>query len=303
MKAAVKAFREAGISVWVWHYVYGGVAMDKNSQVISTKGPTPEAEAEFAKRHVQELGADGYVIDAEREYKTVSQHLRARRFMAALAGIGVPVGLAGWRFPKLHPEYPWAEFLEGTDYHMPQVYWNQPSIWRPRFGPEAELRTSVTDLLALKQIPIAPAGRAYIGDGHPNPRPEEITKFLETAAELGCPGVSFWALDFVYGHPGGKERGEAIAQFKWAGPPAASPRPPVSQTETGGQARYRVIWLAMRARKAPGMDAATIRWLKRGDVVTALQVRDLGAVGTWAEIEPGEWTAISWKGNKYMERV
>jgi hypothetical protein len=299
MQAAVGAFRSVGISVWAWHYIYGGVQIDKAGNVLRN-GATPEAEAEFAKRQVQTQGMDGYVIDAEREYQVADQHKRAKRFMGALEGIGAPVGLAGWRFPKLHPEYPWAEFLAGTELHMPQVYWNPPSFWRPSYGPEAETRTSVRDLLALKQIPILPTGRAYIGDGYANPKPEEETTFLRVAKELGCPGVSFWALDFLYLHPGGKERMAAISDYVWGTPLSPGGDSPPSTPQIGGNVQYRVTAFNLRVRSAPGMDARTIRWLWSGNKVTTLQVWDLGAMGVWAEVAVNEWAAISWKNRTYM---
>jgi hypothetical protein len=302
MKAAVAAFRAAGISVWLWHYIYGGVQMDDAGNVLRTNGPSPEAEAEYAKRAVDELSPDGYVIDAEKEFSKAQQFKRAARFMTALSGIGVPVGLAGWRFPKLHLDYPWAEFLAGCDYHMPQMYWNQPSWMRPSFGPEAELRTCVRDLLTLKQMPVIPTGRAFIGDGHTGPKPEELTTFLKTAVELHCPAVDFWALDFLYRHTGGKDRLAAISKYQWAGSPNPGPNPDPNPGPGEGS-KLIVVSYNLRVRVSPGMDARTIRWLWKGNQVKALQVRDLGGLGTWAEVADGEWAAVAWQGRRYMELV
>ena len=49
-----QALRAEGIQVWGWHYVYGN---------------SPTAEADIAIKRIKELSLDGYVIDAETQYK------------------------------------------------------------------------------------------------------------------------------------------------------------------------------------------------------------------------------------------
>ena len=49
-----KALKAKGIQVWGWHYVYAY---------------SPLAEADQAIQRVNELQLDGYIIDAEREFK------------------------------------------------------------------------------------------------------------------------------------------------------------------------------------------------------------------------------------------
>ena len=106
----VSALRSKGIDVWGWHYVFGD---------------QPVQEARIAVKRVQELNLDGYVIDAESEYKMNGKKNAAKRFMSELRnGLShsVPIALSSYRYPSLHP-IPWNEFLEKCDYNMPQVYW------------------------------------------------------------------------------------------------------------------------------------------------------------------------------------
>ena len=207
MAGVVRMFQAAGLKVWGWHYIYGGVYVSKSDQFY-VEGPLPADEADFARQQVQALNLDGYIIDAEKEWKGMNQKLRAKTFMDRLRGIGVPVALCSYRFPSLHPQFPWAEFLAGCDLHMPQVYW----------GPGravSDLEKSLFELLQLRSLPIVPVGRAYIGDGHADPKPEELTALMKRAFDRGMPGFSFWALDFLYMHAGGAARMAAIEAYQW----------------------------------------------------------------------------------------
>jgi hypothetical protein len=145
--------------------------------------------------------------------------------MWVLRNFGVPVALSAYRFPNYHPEFPWYEFASGCNYHMPQVYWQPPSKVN---GPVVELEQSIQQLNRIKVLPIVPIGRAYIGDGHAKPTADEISQFAKRAKELGVPGMSFWALDFLYTHEGGSSWADAIAQA-WGGADAPV-TPPVDPT-------------------------------------------------------------------------
>ena len=65
----VNALHAKGLQVWGWHYVYGN---------------NPTGEAKIAVQRVQELGLDGYVIDAEDEYKRTGMDKAATKFMTEL---------------------------------------------------------------------------------------------------------------------------------------------------------------------------------------------------------------------------
>ncbi len=209
----VTALRNSGLFVNGWHYV---------------TGDDPTSEAIVILDRIQQLRLDGLEVDAEGEYKAAGKAQAARRYMQTVrdvVGANFPIGLTSYRFPRVHPEFPWSAFAPFLNYHNPQVYWNPPAP--PYYGPVPELNKSVEQIRAVKNIPILPAGRAYIGDGHPNPTPAEMNDFMQRAKVLELAGVSFWAFDFLYLHPGGAARAEAIKNFSW---PTNTPPPPPPQT-------------------------------------------------------------------------
>ena len=75
------ALKQEGIEVWGWHYIWG-----KN----------PRGEARLAIRRARELGIDGYVIDAETEFKQEGMKAAAKVYMRELrAGLrNISIGLS-----------------------------------------------------------------------------------------------------------------------------------------------------------------------------------------------------------------
>jgi hypothetical protein len=217
MAEAVAAFKAEGFWVAVWHYIYGGVWIDKDNKP-QTFGSSPEAEADFARRMIDELEPCLYLVDAEREYKVSNQQARAIRFMNRLGAPGIPVALNSYRFPNVHPELPWAEFLfggSGCQFHSPQVY----------HGPGRavhDLNESMRQLKLRCDLPFLPMGRAYIGDGHADPKPHELIDFFQRCLEVDIPAASFWSMDHLVTQPGGQARAQAIAAFDW---PVSQPDP------------------------------------------------------------------------------
>lgn len=175
----------------------------------------PVQEADRAIERIMSLHLDGWEIDAEVSCK--GKYAEASKYVRHLADSfhDFPLGLCSFRFPSYHPTFPWNEFLDKSNYHAPQVYWNPPY---PSYGhgPMPETTRSYKELMDKKNMPFVPVGRAYIGNGHPFPTAEEETVFMETALNLGSPGVSFWAFDFLYSHSGGAERALAIKNFSWS---------------------------------------------------------------------------------------
>ena len=168
-----QALWERGINVWGWHYVYGY---------------DPVAEANIAIQRIQQLGLEGYIIDAEAQYKYPGRDEVARLFMDLLrqALPVFPIALSSYRFPTYHPTLPWEEFLEKCDYNMPQVYWEQAH------NPAEQLIRSVNEFLAITPFrPIIPTGSAYMrGDWQPSSA--EIIEFLDTARNLNLSAANFW---------------------------------------------------------------------------------------------------------------
>jgi hypothetical protein len=170
------ALKSAGIQVWGWHYVYGY---------------DPLGEARIATQRMQALQLDGYVIDAEAEFKLPGKDKAVRQYMNQLrAGLpSLPIGLSSYRFPSYHKDFPWAAFMEGIDYNMPQVYWEQAH------NAGSQLTASVKEFQALKPYhPVLPIGPGYKTGGWA-PTEADTKEFLNTALSLNIPAVSFFSWD------------------------------------------------------------------------------------------------------------
>ncbi len=193
----VAALRAAGIAVWGWHYVYGN---------------SPAAEATIAISRTQALNLDGYVVDAEEEYKAAGKETAARQFMTAVrSALTCPIALSSYRFPNYHPELPWATFLEKCDLHMPQVYWEQAT------NAGGQLRESKRQCDALPNArPYVPTGAAYGTPPVWNPTTAEITDFLTTAKALGLDAVNFFDWDYCKANL--PDLWPVIADFDWPAP-------------------------------------------------------------------------------------
>ena len=196
------ALKQAGIAVWGWQYV---------------RGDNPEAEASLAVQRARGLGIDGFVVDAEIEYKKPGKKAAARRYMTALrAGLGdMPIALSTFRFPRTHPDFPFAEFLAQCDLAMPQVYFEQAH------NVEEQLERCVQQYLALAPArPIIPTGPTYSHAGW-RPTAAEVERFLVRAKTMGLTAANFWAYDFST-RPSFVDLWDTIAAFDWpAGPTVA----------------------------------------------------------------------------------
>jgi hypothetical protein len=199
----IAALRAQGIDVWGWHYVYGDEA---------------QREAEAAIRRVRALALDGYVIDAEGEYKRPGKAAAARIFMHTLrAGLpNLPVALSSYRYPALHPQLPWREFLEQCDWAMPQVYWER------MHNPDQQLARVVAEYANAELVghvrPVVPTGSAY-GAGDWQATPADLTQFLNKAVALKLPAANFYSWDYARA-PQRTALWEAVKKFAWPTPTA-----------------------------------------------------------------------------------
>jgi len=173
----VKELKSAGIQAWGWHYVYGN---------------DPDGEAWTGGRRARALGLDGYVIDAEMEFKKSGMDAAARRYVSDLRGyLGtIPVALCSFRFPSYHLEFPWKEFLNKSDYNMPQVYWEQVH------NAGAQLSRSLREFLAISPYrPYLATGSTYGTKGW-SATAADVLDFLNTAVSLNIPAVNFFSWDY-----------------------------------------------------------------------------------------------------------
>lgn len=196
----VDALRAKGLKVWGWHYVYGY---------------NPVGEAAIAVQRVKQFALDGYVIDAEAEYKLPGRDAAARSFMNELRkGLpNTPVALCSYRFPTYHPQLPWKDFLNKCDYNMPQVY------WQSAHNPAEQLNRCVREFQALSPFrPIMPTGPVYkVGDWMPTP--SETVEFLNTARSLNLSSANFF--EWYYARTIMKPVWDSIAAYPWS--PSSTP--------------------------------------------------------------------------------
>ncbi len=196
----VQAARAHGLQAWGWHYVYGDNPID---------------EARIAIQRVKEFSLDGYVIDAEKQFETQSKHAAAKRFMAELRSAlpSLPVALSSFRYPSMHSQFPWDEFLSQCDLVMPQVYWMKAH------NAGVQLSKTVREFQTRSpQRPVIPTGAAFREAGW-QPSAGEVEEFLKTAKQLNLDSVNFWEWSDARS---GKLPGvwEAIRDFAWKSAPA-----------------------------------------------------------------------------------
>jgi hypothetical protein len=176
IKPLVVALHAVSIQCWGWHYVYGY---------------SWQREAATATDQIRDLGLDGYIIDAEQEYKLAGRAAVATAFMGQMRAAypALPMALCSYRFPSLHPELPWDAFLSKCDLNMPQVYWEDAH------NACDELTQCVVEFNARKiRRPIIPIGPTY-KRGKWAPTLADIKEFESAAAILKLPGLGYFSWD------------------------------------------------------------------------------------------------------------
>jgi len=195
------ALRARGIQVWGWQYIYGD---------------NPAGEANIAIQRAAQLRLDGYVVDAEVEFKQPGKSGAARTYMNTLrAGLpNTPIALSSFRYPSLHQQLPWGAFLEKCDYNMPQVYWEQSH------NPDQQLARCVNEFSNKSLVgfvrPVVPTGSAY-GVGNWRATADDLASFYGKALELGLPAANLYSWDYA-GASAHSDLWNAAAQFNWPAP-------------------------------------------------------------------------------------
>ena len=212
LPAAVAALEAVGIRIWLWGYVYG---TNRWGQSIVVK------EAEKAVENISRFHPDGWIIDAESEFKKAGSGARADQYMTILRATypRLPIGLCSYRFPVLHPEFCWHNFLRYCDFHLPQVY------WVGAHNPGDQLGRSVRELKALADLPVVPVGAAYYEPGLKwQPTVSEVNELDRVAHQLNLPGITWWEWgENGHGTEYLPDLWEAIKGHQW-GAPAIPPQ-------------------------------------------------------------------------------
>lgn len=173
----VRALADVGCASWGWSYVYGWA---------------PEAESRIAIERVRGFGLAGYMLNAEHEYKRMGADIMARRAMDVFRMVPeISVGLCSYRFPSLHRQLPWHEFLEGCTFHNPQVYWLESNAVD---APTTQLNRSLSELRALRNLPVVPLGVASPNDAATwFPTVAQLDNFHAGVVANGLDGFGYWS--------------------------------------------------------------------------------------------------------------
>ena len=173
-RPVIKKLQSLNISVWGWQYIYGDY---------------PDQEAEIAVSRALNLGVNGFVVNAEKEYEDKSKAAAASRYMNILrSNLGsMPIALSSYRYPSYHIHFPWENFLERCDYNMPQIYWIQS---HNKAGDQ--LMRSVNEFKTIRPFrPIIPTGPTFKQDGWV-PTQDDVVEFMNVAKQLNLTAVNFW---------------------------------------------------------------------------------------------------------------
>jgi len=244
------ALGEVGIKLHGWGYAYGY---------------SPADEARVAVDRTHNLGLESFAADVEGEFKKQANAKQAAEvYMGRMARMKVPVGLCSYRFPTLHPELPWEIFLEGCDYHNPQVYWAGAD------NAGEQLARSVKELRALKEIPVVPVGSAYHEHGWA-PTVAQLDDFHQRVMTLKLQGESWWVLDYdhVLGH---QDWSDAIKAHQWESSSTIF-LPIVNPNEERKYCLYRVTAYALNVRAGPSRDNPNLRVVYYGDMIKGEMVQ------------------------------
>lgn len=275
----VKALRDAGIQVWLWQYVYGF---------------NPGGEALTAIERIRQFMPDGFIVNAEAEYK--GRHSAATAYMKALrAGVGddLLIGLSSYRWPSYHPTFPFKEFLAWCDFVQPQVYWLKAD------NPRHQLHRTLEEHKQFNK-PVFPTGACFREHGW-QPTSEQVVEFLNACKEFKLAGCNFWEwANAKQNLP--KTWEEVIVPYRWTESPAPKPDPvPDPGPSPADTIQYRVKSKVLNVRRvARASGNIPVRQLKEGDIVTLCGVDGTDA---WIDIGPNEKCALRTGGTEYLERV
>lgn len=220
--------KAAGIEVHFWGYTYAQRPGREVAPII-----------EMIAKH-RPLS---YTINAEKEYKTSAgkqaaiDHASGIRWAMSVSSSDdipdIPIGLSSYRWPSVHPEFPWVEFARYIDFHNPQVYWQGAD------NPVAQLIRSVNELKKLKDIPIIPAGTMYPHKTW-KPTPEHIIEFCAAAKELDLQAVHFW--EWYYAETKYPELWKALSDYQWGDIPEPElPQPPEPELPDCSEVRNQTL--------------------------------------------------------------
>lgn len=295
IKSLAIAAHEAGIAVIPWGWSFGK----------SPYSPFPSIsvpEARIAAQAVKELNADGWIVDAEHDWKRTGMAAEVDIWMDAfesemvLQGRSIPVFVSTYRYPNLHRAFPYATWRdrlnpERGDGWMPQVYWEMD--YRSSAG-EIQLAETLNQYQPFlssggKQLKFIPAGSGY-SRGDWSATPAQISGFLAKAITIGVP-ANLWSWQHMT-----PNRWSAVKSV-WGGivlpdppddgedePPPVEPVPYIKKSV--------VVAYALNVRKGPNLANPIARdALRKDEIVKIYEIE-----GSWGRISEDkcEWISLYW---------
>ncbi len=195
LEALFQTLRNHGIRVGAWGYSYLNRAPLQEARVI----------AEACSRYEP----DFYLLDLETEVE--GNFGGARMFINALRPSvpGLPLGLNSFWNVRLHPTFPWIDFLNAVDFTCPQVYGHGDD-------PVAKLIQSQQTYSEVPNVPHVNmpvvAGDMHVFKGM-RPSPEQLFSFLSAAdGDPFIKGVIMWAADDTQTTP---DLWQAFSNYQW----------------------------------------------------------------------------------------
>lgn len=166
--------RDAGLKIYQWSYSYAYSLSGETSAILKAW---------------KAYGGDGFIIDAEMEYKRNGTGKFAMDLVSNVRPtLQCPIGYSTYRFPSLHQDFPYEDFTSVCDFAMPQVY------WEGAHNPAEQLQRCVDEYALFSDLPLYPAGASYYNRGW-QASSSEVIRFSDKAQELNLDAINYWRWD------------------------------------------------------------------------------------------------------------
>lgn len=281
LKPLADALHSRGIAVYPWGWIYGKSTYGSNPSIA-------RAEGERAFEVIHELNADGYIVDAELDWKRLNLNMGAEapKFMAPLEDLSIPVLVSSYRFPNYHRAFPWAAWSatlqpDRGDGWVPQVYWEQD--FRLMAG-SIQLQQTLDQYTAWGLLN---GGRSF----HPAPAAysrgtwvatsDQVLHFTKKVEELSIPSYIPWDWQHMWA-----EHWKGLKE-DWYHPDAAvieppPPPPDLDPVPPGALKQVEVTALGLNVRWGPATaNGKATSPLLRGHRIFIYDIQ-----GYWGRIEP-----------------
>ncbi len=293
----IQAFKNAGIAVWGWGFVYGsGVDMAMQAHRLAGR--------------IRQYNLNGVVINAEdygtRQWSSAGGAARATQFMTTLKSDlaslkdGVLIAFSSYRFMSAHPTFPFAAFMEHCDIAMPQVYWVAKGVGDALRNLQDSYTEYHTAFPHKLYVPTGPAYGEYYGSGSNqffwSATPEQITIFLNQARAMALPAVNFWSWQHARNDAqnewySGTQLWETIANYAYTVEGVTEQAPEAIEVHSGEAGYFDGVYA--------GMPNSSFGTFARGGRSMKYAVTSGSQSGVWAAWLPqikksGQYELLAW---------